>query len=123
MRAGSPLPLGTPPEGDGVNFVLFSRHATRVRLEFFDHPGDKTPSRVIELDPIRHRTGDVWHIWVRSIHAGQLYAYRIEGPYRPQEGHRFNANKLLLDPFATALTHLANWDFGPARGYDLSSPQ
>ena len=108
VRAGSPLPLGTHPEGDGVNFALFSRHATRVRLEFSDHPGDKTPSRVIELDPIRHRTGDVWHIWVRSIHAGQLYAYRIEGPYRPQEGHRFNANKLLLDPFATALTHLVN---------------
>lgn len=123
VRAGVPLPLGTHQRGDGVNFALFSRHATRVWLAFFDHPGDEAPGKVIELDPSRHRTGDVWHAWVQGVRPGQLYAYRVEGPYRPQEGHRFNSNKLLLDPYATAITRLENWDFGPAQGYDPDSPQ
>jgi isoamylase len=123
VRTGGPLPLGAHQRGDGVNFALFSRHATHIRLEFFNHPEDETPSRVIELDPMRHRTGDVWHVWVQGTRPGQLYAYRVAGPYNPQDGHRFNVNKLLLDPLATAVTHMPNWDFGPARGYDASSPQ
>jgi isoamylase len=123
VRAGTPLPLGVQQRGDGVNFALFSRHAAHIRLEFFDQPEDKTPTSVIELDPARHRTGDIWHVWVQGIHPGQLYGYRVEGPYRPQEGYRFNENKLLLDPLATAVTHMTDWDFGPARGYDPSSPQ
>jgi glycogen operon protein len=122
VRSGSPLPWGTHLIGDGVNFAIFSRHATRVRLEFYDAPGDGTPSRTIDLDPERHRTGDVWHVWVRGVPQGQLYAYRVEGPYDPQKGHRFNANKLLLDPFAAALAGPEQWDFGPARGYDPSVP-
>jgi isoamylase len=123
IRVGTPLPLGSHQQGDGANFGLFSRHATRVWLEFFDRSEDETPSRRIELDPEHHRTGDVWHVWVQGVRPGQLYGYRIEGPYSPQEGHRFNANKLLLDPSATSVTHLDTWDFGPARGYDPASPQ
>jgi len=123
IRIGVPLPLGAHHRGDGVNFAIFSRHATRVWLELFDQPGDRTPARVIELNPAHHRSGDVWHVWVQGIYPGQLYAYRVEGPYCPQEGYRFNVNKLLLDPFATAITYLENWDFGPARGYDPSSPE
>jgi glycogen operon protein len=73
------------------------------------------------LDPVRHRTGDVWHVWVRGIPAGQLYGYRIDGPYLPEEGHRFNPHKLLLDPYARALAGVENWDFPAARGYDSSS--
>ncbi len=122
VRTGVPLPLGTYARDAGVNFALFSRHASRVRLELFDHPGDATAARAIDLDPARNRTGDVWHVWVEGIRPGQLYAYRVDGPYQPTEGHRFNFNKLLLDPCATAISPLPDWDFGPARGYDLSAP-
>ena len=121
VRAGSPLPFGAHQVGEGVNFALFSRHATRVLLELYDSPAARSSSRVFDLDPVRHRTGDVWHVWVRGITAGQLYGYRIDGPYQPEEGHRFNVNKLLLDPLATALVGTQNWNFEAARGYDSSS--
>src|SRR5450756_192672 len=118
VRVGAPLPLGTYALDEGVNFALFSRHASRVRLELFDHSEDATAARVIDLDPARNRTGDVWHVWVGGIGQGQLYAYRVDGPYRPKDGHRFNFNRLLLDPFATAISQLPPWDFATARGYD-----
>jgi isoamylase len=122
VQAGNPLPIGGAHQyGDGVNFVLFSRHATRIRLEFYRNASDSSPSKIIDLDPARHRTGDVWHVWVRGIPSGQLYGYRIEGPYQPEEGHRFNPHKLLLDPFARALACVEDWDFSAARGYDSSS--
>jgi glycogen operon protein len=105
-----------------VNFALFSRHATRVRLELFDHPEDGTAARVIDLDPARNRTGDVWHVWIEGVPPGQLYGYRVDGPYQPEVGHRFNFHKLLLDPCATAIARLLAWEFGPARGYDPSVP-
>jgi len=122
VRVGVPLPMGPYARGEGANFSLFSRHASRVRLELFDHPEDATAARVIDLDPARNRTGDVWHVWVEGIRPGQLYAYRVNGPYQPKDGHRFNFNKLLLDPFATAISRLPIWEFGPARGYDPSVP-
>src|SRR5271166_279284 len=87
VRLGVPLPMGTHEYGGGVNFAFFSRHATRVRLEFFESPADSTPARVIDLDLTRNRTGDVWHVWVEGIGPGQLYAYRVGGPYQPQDGH------------------------------------
>ena len=123
VRVGVPLPFGTHARGAGVNFAFFSRHASRVRLELFDRSEDATPARVIELDPARHRTGDVWHVWVEGIRSGQLYAYRVDGPYQPREGHRFNFNKLLLDPYATAISRLPDWDFAPACGYDQSASE
>src|SRR6266403_4553285 len=95
VQAGNPLPIGgAHQQGRGVNFVLFSRHATGVRLEFYQNSDDSSPSRIIDFDPVRHRTGDVWHVWVRGIPAGQLYSYRVDGPYLPEEGHRFNPHKL-----------------------------
>jgi isoamylase len=123
VRVGVPLPLGTYARGEGVNFAFFSRHASRVRLELFDHPEDTTATRVIDLDPARHRTCDVCHVWVDGIRPGQLYAYRVDDPYQPTDGHRFNFNKLLLAPFATAISRLPTWEFGPARGYDPSVPE
>lgn len=123
VQAGSPLPLGTLERGGGVNFAVFSRHATRVRLELYDHPDDAVPGRVIDLDSARHRTGDIWHAWVQGIGPGQLYAYRMDGPYEPSQGHRFNVDRLLLDPFATAISRLPAWDFTSARGYDPSAPE
>ena len=123
VRRGTPLPLGVHESEGGVNFALFSRHASRIRLALFDLPLDATPKRVIDLDPARNRTGDVWHVWVEGIPHGQLYAWRVDGPYQPGEGHRFNFNKLLLDPFATAISPLPDWDFGPARGDDPAAPE
>ena len=122
VRAGSPMPLGAHESDGGVNFAIFSRYASRVRLEFFDHPEDAAPARTIDLDSTHNRTGDVWHIWVKGIASGQFYAYRVDGPYEPNKGHRFNFKKLLLDPFATAISQLPPWDFASALGYDPSSP-
>ncbi|TXH76580.1 glycogen debranching protein GlgX [Thiobacillus sp.] len=122
IRRGVPLPLGVHASEGGANFALFSRHASRVRLELFDRAHDAVPARAIDLDPARNRTGDVWHVWVQGIQTGQLYAYRVDGPYRPQDGHRFNFRKLLLDPFATAISQRSPWDFGLARGYDPAAP-
>src|ERR1700693_4203954 len=85
VQAGNPLPWGAHQRGDGVNFALFSRQATRVRLELYQNADDSTATRIIDLDPVRHRTGDVWHVWVRGVPGGQLYGYRIEGPYRPDD--------------------------------------
>jgi isoamylase len=122
VRRGAPLPFGTAEVQGGINFAFFSRDATRVRLELFKRPADAIPIKVIDLDPAHHRTGDIWHVWVSGIGPGQLYAYRVDGPYCPREGHRFNVHKLLLDPFATAITQLPAWDFGAARGDDLAAP-
>jgi len=66
-----------------TELILFSRHATRVRLELYRNANDSSPTRIIDLDPTRHRTGDLWHVWLRGIPAGQLYGYRIEGPRSP----------------------------------------
>ena len=116
------LTLGAQETGRGVNFAIFSRYATRVRLELFDRPEDATPSRAIDLDPVDNRTGDVWHVWMKGISSGQCYAYRVDGPYEPDKGDRLNFNRLLLDPFAPAITQTPAWDFASARGYDPSAP-
>jgi isoamylase len=122
VRGGVPLPLGAYEVEGGINFAFFSRGATRVRLELFGSPGDAIPNKAIDLDTPHHRTGGIWHVWVGGIGSGQLYAYRVDGPYSPEQGLRFNVRKLLLDPFATSLTQLPHWDFGPARGEDPSAP-
>jgi len=122
IRAGEPLPLGVHPRGMGVNFSVFSRHATGVVLELYAGARDATPSRRIALDPHLHRTGDVWHVWVEGLQPGQLYGYRVHGPYRPQEGHRFNPHRLLIDPWATAIAPIGEWRFSAALGYDPESP-
>ena len=123
VRSGAPLPLGAHHRGNGANFAIFSRNATRITLELFEHPEDTIPVRTIKLDSAHNRSGDVWHTWIKDVRPGQLYAYRVEGPYQPQKGQRFNSNKRLLDPYATAITMLENWDFAPALGYDPNSSQ
>jgi glycogen operon protein len=123
IREGWPQPLGAQERDRGVNFAIFSRDASHVRLELFDHPADSVAALTIDLDPACNRTGDVWHVWVEGILSGQLYAYRVDGPYEPSQGHRFNFNKLLLDPFASAISQLPPWDFAAARGYNISAPE
>lgn len=103
VREGVPLPLGTFAFDGGVNFAFFSRHATRVRIEFFDGSEDTQPRRTIDLDRQRNCTGDVWHVWVGHVPFGQFYAYRVDGPDKPQQGHRFSFENRLLDPIATAI--------------------
>jgi glycogen operon protein len=123
VRSGVPLPLGAHPRGDGVNFAIFSRHATGVRLDLFAQAEDAMPTRTIILDAARNKTGDIWHVWLAGIRPGQLYGFRIAGPYAPHEGHRFNPNKLVVDPYATAIVSLPGRDFDLALGYDPSSAQ
>jgi len=123
IRSGMPLPLGARARGDGVNFAIFSRHATGVRLDLFDHPEDSVPARTILLDSARNKTGDIWHLWLEGIRPGQLYGFRFAGPYAPHEGHRFNPTKLVVDPYATAIALTPKSDFLPCLGYDSSSPR
>jgi glycogen operon protein len=123
IRSGEPLPLGAHREGDGVNFALFSRHATGVRLDIFDASEDAQPVRCVLLDATRNKTGDIWHVWVAGIQPGQFYGFRVSGPYAPEQGHRFNPNKLLSDPHARAIAAVPPWDFRAALGYDRSSPR
>lgn len=123
VRSGVPFPLGAHPRGNGVNFAIFSRHASGVRLDLFDRLDDALPARSILLDSVRNKTGDIWHVWLEGVRPGQLYGFRVAGPYAPQEGHRFNPDKLVVDPYATAIACLPGRDFRPALGYDPSSPQ
>jgi glycogen operon protein len=97
---GSPYPLGATWDGIGVNFALFSEHATRVELCLFDSPESEVESVTI---PLPEQTDMVWHGYVPGLAPGQLYGYRVHGPYEPDRGHRFNPHKLLLDPYAKAL--------------------
>lgn len=119
---GSPLPLGTTVSEKGVQFSLFSRHATSIVLQLFSSSKDKEPSHEITLDPEINKTGDIWHIFLEGIKSGQLYGYRADGPYLPRKGMRFNRNKLLLDPYTRAVTGNFNWNLSDARGYDINSP-
>ncbi len=120
---GVPLPLGPHSWKGGINFSIFSRNAERIWLELFDRAEDEAPQHRIELTPEHHRTGDIWHVWVEGVAPGQLYGYRADGPYAPTVGHRFNPHRLLIDPYAAAISHHDNWDFRRAQGYDSSSPQ
>ncbi len=117
---GRPFPLGAWPAGDGVNFALFSRHADGVSLLLYADATAARPSQRIELDPARHRDGDIWHIWVADIRPGMAYAYRMDGPYEPRQGLRYNPQRVVIDPCAVALSGVSSWDFARARGYDPS---
>src|SRR5579871_2384587 len=98
ISPGHPAPLGSTLTEMGVNFALFSGHAEKVELCLFDEQGTREIERV-DL----WRTGNIWHVAVDAIRAGQRYGYRVYGPYEPRNGHRFNPNKLLIDPYAKAL--------------------
>src|SRR5207245_903223 len=114
---GRPHPLGATWDGAGVNFALFSEHAARVELCLFDPARDLTETRL----PILEHTNQVWHAYLPDALPGQLYGYRVHGPYEPAKGHRFNANKVLLDPYAKLIARPLQWDdslFGYTVGKD-----
>ncbi|HWB41242.1 MAG TPA: hypothetical protein VG500_08290, partial [Gemmatimonadales bacterium] len=96
---GSPGPLGATWDGEGTNFAIFSELASAVDLCLFASPDDARESARIRL---RERTDQVWHAYLPDVRPGQLYGFRLHGPYAPEEGHRFNPAKLLLDPYAKA---------------------
>jgi glycogen operon protein len=99
---GRPYPMGTTVYDKGVRFTIFSRHARRVWVALFRTVEDREPVWEYEFDPKRHRTGDVWSIFVKGIGEGVFFLYRMDGPWSPREGHRFNPTVYLLDPYAKA---------------------
>ncbi len=102
---GRPYPLGATWDGKGVNFALFSENAERVQLCLFDAAGIHETTRIT----LPEYTDQVWHGYLPDARPGLLYGYRVDGPYRPQDGHRFNPHKLLLDPYAKALAGTIRW--------------
>ena len=110
--------LGATVSPAGVNFSVCSRTATGVELLFFDGPDDARPSRTIRLDPDANRTYHYWHIFVPGVEPGQIYAYRADGPYEPEDGHRFDRDKVLLDPYgrATVVPHGYSRDAARRKG-------
>ena len=103
---GKPYPLGAKTSTEGTNFALFSENSTGADLCLFNHPDDPQESARIRLAEV---TDAVWHCFLPKIGSGQLYGYRVHGPYEPEDGHRFNEFKLLLDPYARAVAGLIKW--------------
>jgi isoamylase len=116
VREGAPFPHGATWDGKGTNFALFSAHATKVEVCLFDDRGEQELER-IELPEY---TDQIWHGYLPHIRPGAIYGYRVHGPYQPDQGHRFNPNKLLLDPYACA--HIGELQWNPAVfGYKMET--
>jgi isoamylase len=115
---GSPYPLGATWNGEGVNFALYADNATAVELCLFDSP--KGQPETIKIK-IKERTHHIWHVFLPDARPGQLYGYRVHGSYSPEEGYRYNPNKLLIDPYSKAISGTIDWDdslFGYKVGED-----
>ncbi|MGH7255140.1 MAG: glycogen debranching protein GlgX, partial [Nitrospirales bacterium] len=116
---GKPYPLGATWDGEGVNFALFSEHATAVELCLFDGPDSAQEIRRIRVE---EQTNHVWHCYLPWVRPGQYYGYRVHGPYEPEAGHRFNPAKLLIDPYAKSVAGTVNWSEAMF-GYRIGDPQ
>jgi isoamylase len=115
---GLPYPLGATWDGSGTNFALFSAHAEKIELCLFDDSGEQEIAR-LALPEFTH---EIWHGYLPDVRPGQLYGYRVYGPYDPKAGHRFNPNKLLLDPYAKAAEGTLRWD-DAVFGYKVGDPK
>ena len=115
---GAPYPLGASWDGEGVNFALFSEHAEAVSLLLFEDPRSGVPSDVI---PLTEQTDQVWHVYLPDVRPGALYGYKVDGPYDPGAGHRFNPHKLLIDPYAKAVSGPIDWS-DDLFGYTVGDP-
>src|ERR1700760_4191373 len=100
LKEGSPYPLGAAWDGKGTNFAVFSANATKVEVCIFGPGG----AHEVERIPLPEHADQIWHGYLPDIHPGTIYGYRVHGPYEPEQGHRFNPNKLVLDPYACAHT-------------------
>ena len=116
---GAPYPLGATWDGSGVNFALFSENATGIELCLFDGPdGNDEVARI----PVTEQDDLVWHSYLPEVRPGQRYGYRVHGPYDPENGHRFNPSKLLLDPYAKAIDRTIRWS-DALFGYEVGHPE
>jgi isoamylase len=115
---GQPYPLGATWDGEGVNFALYAENAHGVDLCLFDSLDDEYESVKIRVNEVSHH---VWHVYLPEVKPGQLYGYRVYGPYEPEQGHRFNPNKLLIDPYAKAIAGTIQWH-DALFGYELGHP-
>jgi isoamylase len=103
LQAGASAPLGASVTADGVNFSVFSKRATGIDLLLFEHVDDEKPASVIHVHPASNRTYHYWHVFAPALKAGQIYGYRVYGPFEPSKGFRFDATKVLLDPYGRAV--------------------
>ncbi len=110
LHSGHSYPLGATVTSEGINFCLFSRHAAAVDLLLFDDVEESKPSRTIRLDRHRNKTANYWHLFVPGLVTGQVYGYRVHGPYDPKRGLRFDGNKVLLDPYTRAVAVSKRYD-------------
>jgi isoamylase len=117
--SGRPYPLGATFDGAGVNYAIFSEHAAKVELCLFDSPEAQTEAHRIVLP---EHTDQVWHGYLPDTEPGQLYGFRVHGPYEPTRGHRFNANKVVLDPYAKAIGRDLTWH-DSLWGYKIGDPK
>jgi len=118
VEEGVSAPLGASWDGKGVNFALFSAHAQKVELCLFEPSGRRETQRIA----LTNRTDQIWHGYIRGLRPGQLYGYRVHGPYDPAAGHRFNPHKLLLDPYARQIFGRLHWH-DALYGYRLGGPR
>lgn len=118
-RRARPLPLGVSVRHGGVRFSIFSQHATALRLVLFADEHAAEPERAFDLNPDLHRFGDVWSVFIEGIGPGQVYAWQAFGPYDPEQGHRYDDGKLLVDPYARAVVGDYDWN---VKGYRHDCP-
>ncbi|HEU4935890.1 MAG TPA: glycogen debranching protein GlgX [Vicinamibacterales bacterium] len=110
VAPGTPAPLGASVRPGGINFSVFSKHASVVELLLFDEGDSTEPSHIIPLDPEANRTYHYWHTFVHGLRPGQVYAYRVQGPFEPDRGLRFDGDKVLLDPYGLAVAVPGEYD-------------
>ena len=118
ILSGAPYPLGATYDGDGTNFAVFSANAVKIEICLFDPTGRHEVARFA----LPQCTNEIWHGYLPGVHPGALYGYRAYGPYQPEQGHRFNPNKLLLDPYARQIHGQVRWT-DSLYGYRLHSPR
>lgn len=122
VQPGNSYPLGATVYPDGVNFSLYSKYATGIDLLLFEFPNAPYPADTIHLTPQQHRSFHYWHAFVPGLKAGQVYAYRVSGPFEPAKGHRFDPNKVLLDPYSHAITGYETYRREAAQGGGENCP-
>src|SRR5687768_3857343 len=103
IGCGEPLPLGLHDCHDGTNLAVFSRHATSMALLLYESVNASSPCMRVDLEPDHHRTGDIWHVRLHGALRGLLYVLQADGPRGSAQGHRFQPNQPLLDPYAASI--------------------
>src|SRR5262245_29142378 len=114
-KAGRSSPLGATLSLEGANFSVYSKHATGIELLLFDYGDDSRPARVIRINPSTGRTYHYWHVFVPGLQAGKIYGFRVEGPFDPPRGMRFDPAKVLIDPYGRGTVVPKNYSREAAR--------